>query len=126
MKKKTTGILVCMLLVATATTSLILTTDAYKLPVMKEMTNEEIFRDIEETEGKNLIVDEIIGNRQVKYWEHMVDNILVKNDFILLHTDIGNSEVLKYEKSWTDIELSLHFTLMGRICGLAVIQACSG
>ena len=107
MKKKIIGILICMLLVATATSSLILTANAYKLPVMKETTNGEIFKEIEETEGKNLIVDEIIGNRQVKYWEHMVDDTLVKNDFILLHMDIENSEVLKYEKSWTDIELSL-------------------
>jgi len=108
MKKKIIGILVCMLLVSTATSSLILTANAYKLPVLKETTKGEIFKEIEQTEGKDLILDEIIGDRQVKYWGHTVDGILVKNDYILLHMDIGNGEVLKYEKSWTGIELSIN------------------
>ena len=107
MKKKIIGILVCMILVTTATSSLISTSDAYELPVVEEMNNGEIFKDIEETDGKNLIVDETIGNRKVKYWEHIVDDVIVKNDFILLHTDIENTEILKYEKNWNDIELSL-------------------
>jgi len=66
--------------------------------------NSEIFKDINQTTNKVLIKNEIIGNRQVKYWEHYIEDILVKNNSILLHTDIENDNILHYEKSWTNIE----------------------
>ena len=40
----------------------------------------EIFQDIAETEDKVLVVDKIIGTRYVKYWEHVIDDISVRND----------------------------------------------
>lgn len=107
MRKKIFDILICVLMVATVVSPLMLTVNAYKIPIMENVTNGGIFKEVEETEGKILIVDEIIGDRQVKYWGHMIDGVLVKNDFILLHMDSENMEPLKYEKSWCDIELSL-------------------
>jgi hypothetical protein len=107
MNRKIIGIFVCTLLIATAVLPASGTLIFSEISYEKKPAIKEIFMDIERTEDKVLSVDEIIGNRQVKYWEHMVDDVLVKNDFILLHMDIENSDVLKYEKSWTDIELSV-------------------
>lgn len=71
-------------------------------------TKEEIFKEIEETENKILIVDKIIGNKHVKYWEHVINNVFMKGDSILLHIDIENGDILEYERSWTgDHELVL-------------------
>jgi len=78
-----------------------------KISTMKELSDEEIFKEIEETKGKILIVDEVIGNRQVKYWEHAINGIFVKNDSILLHIDIETGDILTYERSWTDVKLFL-------------------
>jgi hypothetical protein len=64
-----------------------------------------ILYDIETTENKTLIIDEIIGDKHVKYWEHNIDDIFVKNDSILLHVDAKTGELLYYEKHWTDIKI---------------------
>ncbi|UCE38663.1 MAG: hypothetical protein JSW00_05385, partial [Thermoplasmata archaeon] len=74
-----------------------------EMPFEDGRTEEEIYEEIEETEYKALVVDKIIGNRHVKYWEHIIDDICVKNDFILLHTDIENGEIVQYERCWTDV-----------------------
>jgi len=66
-----------------------------------------IFDEIEETEDKVLVVDKIIGDIHVKYWEHVINNVFVKNDSILVHLDPETGDILKYEKSWTDIELDI-------------------
>ncbi|HID24916.1 MAG TPA: hypothetical protein EYP23_00395 [Thermoplasmata archaeon] len=73
-------------------------------------TNDDrkILQEIEGTENKMLVVDEIIGERQVKYWEHVINDICIKNDFILLHQDIESGEILQYERCWTDIQLPLY------------------
>ncbi len=67
----------------------------------------EIFKEIEETVDKVLVVDEIIGDRHVKYWEHIVNDVYIKNDSILLHMDIENHNILRYERSWTEIDIDL-------------------
>jgi hypothetical protein len=82
-----------------------LTVNSCKIRLILEEAKDEIFKEIEETEDKVLIVDGIIGIRHVKYWEHAIDDIFVKNDYILLHLDIENGDVLKYEKSWTDKDI---------------------
>jgi hypothetical protein len=61
-----------------------------------------IIEEIERTKDKVLVVDEIIGDVYVKYWEHIVDDILVKNDSMLLHFYFENDSFLNYERSWTD------------------------
>ncbi len=107
MKNKIVGILVCLSLIITIVPSVTATVTACKIPSIKEVTKAEIFKEIEGTEGKILIVDEIIGSRHVKYWEHAIDDIFVKNDFILLHMNIENGDILKYERSWTDADMVL-------------------
>jgi len=66
---------------------------------------EEIFNEIEETKDKVLIVDKIIGDRYVKYWQHIIDAVLVKNDSILLNINPETGEILEYTRVWTDIKL---------------------
>lgn len=68
---------------------------------------EKIFNEIEVTADKVLVVDKIIGDRYVKFWKHVIDDVSVKNDSILLHLDPQTGDILKYEKSWTDVELGL-------------------
>ena len=104
-KNKMVVILVCLLLIITIVTLETETVTAFKFSLIKEVTKTEIFKEIEETEDKILIVDGIIGSRHVKYWEHVIDDIYVKNDFILLHMDIENSDILKYERSWADTDI---------------------
>lgn len=96
-----------MLLITITALPVTATLSAYKIAPLKEANNVEIFKEIEETEGKILSVDKIIGDIHVKYWEHAIDEILVKNDSILLHTDVENGDILKYERIWTDVELVL-------------------
>ena len=62
----------------------------------------EVFLDIENTEGKFLLFDDVIGEVHVKYWEHIEDDVLIKNDSILLHLDVETGDIIKYRKSWTD------------------------
>jgi len=54
-----------------------------------------------------LVVDEVVGNVHVKYWEHVINDIIhLKSDYILLHTSVGSDEVVEYQKNWRDIELA--------------------
>ena len=46
----------------------------------KPNVKSSIYQEINQTDNKALIIDEIIGNRQVKYWEHYIDDVLVKNN----------------------------------------------
>jgi len=71
-------------------------------------TNEkQIMSEIEKIQNKLQVVDEIIGARYVQYWEHVIDEYQIKNDYILVHSDIETGEILKYEKRWTEIECPL-------------------
>jgi hypothetical protein len=71
-------------------------------------TNEkQIMSEIEKIQNKLQVVDEIIGARYVQYWEHVIDEHQIKNDYILVHSDIETGEILKYERRWTEIECPL-------------------
>lgn len=70
-------------------------------------SNFAILEEIDETVNKILIKNEIIGDRQVKYWEHYIDDILVKNNSMLLHKDIDSDEIILFEKNWNNIEFDL-------------------
>ena len=74
-------------------------------------TNGVIFLEIDETREKILIVDDVIGDIHVKYWEHIINNVYVKNDSILLHTDIDSGKVINYERSWIDVDFVLSDSL---------------
>jgi hypothetical protein len=71
--------------------------------------NKDILLDIENTEGKILLFDEVIGDVHVRYWEHIKDDVLIKNDSMLLHQDSETAYIIKYRKSWTDIDFKLDF-----------------
>ena len=64
----------------------------------------EIFNEINQTEEKILVIDKIIGDRNVKYWEHMIEDIFVINDSILLHIDIEHGNIIYYRKFWNDVK----------------------
>ena len=66
-----------------------------------KMTGEDIFSEINKTKNKKLEIDKLIGNRHVKYWQHEVNGVEVKNDFILLHLSLDNKTV-DYLKNWRD------------------------
>ncbi len=69
-----------------------------------------IFSEIKSTKDKILVVNKIIGDRRVKYWEHVIDNVFVKNDSILLHMNLRYNKVLEYTRIWSDVEvISLNF-----------------
>jgi uncharacterized protein YxeA len=106
MKKKIIGILVFMLMIAATALpvamSVNITMDKNNDDIIRTsdyVPNEEILDEIENTLNKKLIVNEIIGDRQVKYWEHVIDNFEIKNDYILLHHNVKDDEILKYEKN---------------------------
>ena len=52
----------------------------YDLTTLEIKFKKEVFEEIKETKDKILVKDEIIGDRYVRYWEHIIDNIFVKND----------------------------------------------
>jgi hypothetical protein len=76
-----------------------------------KITTIETYTEIERTENKVLSVDKVIGDITVKYWEHILDNVIIKGDYILLHLDTQNGAVLKYKNEWTSIELPLNHNL---------------
>ena len=73
-----------------------------KNDIVNEITDIEIFLDINNTEEKILLFDDKIGDVHVRYWEHFKDDVWIKNDSILLHLGIEDGEILKYRKSWTN------------------------
>ena len=64
----------------------------------------DIIQQINKIPNKILLEDKIIGNIHVKYWIHEVNNIEIKNDYILLQTNGKDGKIIKYEKQWRDIQ----------------------
>ena len=97
------------LLVISISAVLMLITITFSSAVSINTTNveigKEIFNEIKVTKDKLLVVDKIIGDRYVKFWEHVIDDVSVKNDSILLHLDPETGDILEYNKIWTDVEL---------------------
>ena len=79
-------------------------------------TNTQILNDIKNLKNKEIIFDGIIGNRQVTYWEHKINDYNIKGDYILIHKDIKTDDIIKYEKQWTTIhnDLSKFKTFFGK------------
>ena len=105
MKKKIVGIFVCTLLIGAAVLPLMGTMTASEVFLINNITKGEIFKEIKEIDDKVLSIDEIIGDRHVMYWEHVINEVYVKGDSILLHIDIETGDIVNYEKTWTDIEI---------------------
>jgi len=105
MKTKIIGIFVCMLLI------LIIAPVSGNINFNNLNTDRVIFLEIDETRDKILIVDDVIGDIHVQYWEHVINDVFVKNDSILLHIDIDGGDVINYERSWTDVDFVLSDSL---------------
>ncbi len=66
---------------------------------------EDLMSEINSINDKILCADKLIGEMNVNYWEHFIDDVYIKNDSILLHSDPENKNILKYEKKWTEIDI---------------------
>ena len=87
-------------------------------PIINGSHNYEnpILIQISQTQDKLLIKEKIIGNIHVKYWLHIINGIVIKNDYILLQENPGGNNIIKFEKEWTDIQdLKLNINKMNLI-----------
>ena len=73
---------------------------------IQHQNGDTILKLIEETSEKNLIFNKKIGDIIIQYWIHVINNVEIKGDFILLHKTIDNN-IQKYLKIWTDINIDL-------------------
>jgi len=75
--------------------------------VVAEEIKEEKYPDISLIHDKTLSVDKIIGERLVKYYEHIIDDVKIKGDYILIHNNPTNGDLITFEKTWTDIDFQI-------------------
>ena len=81
------SIFVIVLLISTALP--VVTSTYNEISLYSTIFNKmEIINEIKKTDDKVLVIDEIIGERHVKYWEHIIDDIYVKNDLIIINMDV--------------------------------------
>lgn len=104
MKKKLIGILVSSLLLTVLIQSALGDSTKFNTTFENNETTKEIITEIQKTKNKVLLAENEIGEINVKYWEHSINNITIKGDYILLHLDKQNGEILKYKNKWTSIE----------------------
>jgi hypothetical protein len=78
----------------------------YDLTTLEIRLKKEVFDEIKDAKDKILVKDEIIGDRYVRYWEHIIDNIFVKNDSMLLHMNLEKVKILKFNKSWSNLKVT--------------------
>ncbi len=76
------------------------------LPIINGTQNYEnhILLQISQIQDKLLVQDKFIGKMHVKYWLHVIDEIVIKNDYILLQLNQIDDSIIKFEKQWTDIK----------------------
>lgn len=67
----------------------------------------ELLDKIEKEEDKSLLFDGLIGDKHVKYWQHKINDIIIKGDSMLLHLNDTTGEVLYFQKDWSDISEEL-------------------
>lgn len=84
---------------------LLVLTIIYPIGYANQQNNQDIIQQINQTPNKTLFTDKIIGDIQVNYWIHKINNIEIKNDYILYQTNIYTNEIIKFEKHWRDIQL---------------------
>ncbi|MFO7922973.1 MAG: PKD domain-containing protein [Bacteroidales bacterium] len=54
-----------------------------------------------------LKIDQVIGDIQVHYYEHIINNVTIKNDYILRHFDVETGSLIKERYQWTDKDFCL-------------------
>ena len=87
-------------------------------PIINGSQNYEnqILIQINQIQDKLLLKEKIIGNIHVKYWLHVFNGIVIKNDYILLQENQEDNNIIKFEKEWTDLkDLRLNITQMNLI-----------
>lgn len=82
-----------------------LESNSFEIRLFNGQKEQDILKEIETTKNKSLEIEQIIGCRYVQYWEHVVDGIQIKNDYILLHKDPNTDEIIEYIKEWRDISV---------------------
>ena len=103
--KKIIGFVISLLIVVSFA-SMMLTEVNHVTANSLALIQNEPFSEIEVIEDKTLLVNEMIGDTMVYYWEHVIENVTIKEDYIILHIDPQTEEIIKYEKEWTTIDLS--------------------
>jgi len=75
-------------------------------PIINGLQNydDPVLMQISETQDKLLINDKIIGDMYVKYWVHVINDVVIKNDYILLQENTKDNSIIKFEKKWTNIQ----------------------
>lgn len=68
------------------------------------MTMEDQESIVGEIPDKILLFDDVIGDIHVQYWQHHIEEVVVKNDAIIIHTDPLTREVLYSQNTWSEIE----------------------
>ena len=74
-----------------------------KIKIIDSATNRDALNEIQEIKNKTLVVKKNIDDVMVSYYEHKRFNFTVKNDSLLLHLDMRTNEILRCEKTWTDL-----------------------
>lgn len=64
------------------------------------------FQDGDDINFSNAIIvsNQTIGNKQVYYYEHIINNVTIKNDYLLRHYDIETQKLSKETYQWTTEE----------------------
>jgi len=105
MKYKIISIIITIILIITMISPFAFAFKDIKVEI-NQKNEDGILKLIEETEGKNLIINKRIGDIIVKYWIHVKNDIQIKGDYILLH-ETTDYEIQKFVKVWTDINIEL-------------------
>ena len=84
--------------------SLLLISILHPIGYATKQNDEEIIQQIKQTPNKILIEEKTIGDIHVKYWIHKINNIEIKNDYILLQRNTKDGKIVKYEKQWRNTQ----------------------
>ncbi len=105
MKLKLINIVICIMLIITICSPFTLAINDVKYEI-SHRNDDKILKLIEETNEKNLIYNDKIGDIYVQYWTHLKNDVEIKGDYILLHKN-SNDEIQKFLKIWTDVEIEI-------------------
>jgi len=97
----TSFILVCLILSSIA--PLIIADNDRNYP----STSDIIIQEIKEITDKSKTIDKLIGNLQVKYFEHIINDVKIIGDFILIHENPASSSIIKYLITWSDVDFEM-------------------
>lgn len=106
MKEKYIIVMLTALIITPIITSATCQLDSAIVSDMNENSKISAEIEFESYSDKVLSINTIIGESIVNYWEHVVDNIIIKGDYLLLQLDKKTNEVLQIKKEWNSIDYS--------------------